>query len=628
MAMKALINKIAENMLNTRPRAEVKLRPYIKYPGISREILSYVNVNLDKIYPDAAIGDFVRARTYLLVPFKSSFALKVKGNVRIIYKGKEALPEHDTVILEAEEGLNELEFICTKDESGFSFSYAASTVYYPGMWASDYLYWIRPVLAGEYSGEEGVEFSAPNGAEYVLPAPTLDKPVDFSSFNSRYILALTYAKEDCEVSFDADMYVDGKKYCGGRIPAGAQLAVIFDRSKTESFDARGAFWLPMLASSRQHGIKWMFLELDDAILPEIQFKKPYKTGFWRLSDGSYIRPYLDTSFYGKWFYALMVGQYGLLKAAEYVPGAKEYFTDSMSVMADYFDYMRYDAKLFGAPSFLERSIKLEDLDSIGTIGMNMCELYRIKPSENVRKVIKTLYSAMCSNIPRFPDGVFHRGKTMWADDTFMSCPFLARLGELFGMKECFDECVRQIEGFYKRLYIKEEGVCSHIYFIEDKKANKVPWGRGNGWVMLSISEVLKRLPAEHEGRESVLRIFRELSQGIAKKQDSSGMWHQVLDMPETYEETSCTGMFSLAMLRGVKNGWIDKKYMENVEKGIAAIKEKAIDEEGNILGVCRGSQCSYDPMYYARLGTVKNDDHGTGIILALLSEYNSFKRFM
>ena len=48
--------------------------------------------------------------------------------------------------------------------------------------------------------------------------------------------------------------------------------------------------------------------------------------------------------------------------------------------------------------------------------------------ETVMKVIKVLKTAMDENLERFEDGTFHRADTMWADDTFMSLPFMARGG--------------------------------------------------------------------------------------------------------------------------------------------------------------------------------------------------------
>ncbi len=44
-----------------------------------------------------------------------------------------------------------------------------------------------------------------------------------------------------------------------------------------------------------------------------------------------------------------------------------------------------------------------------------------------------------------------------------------------------------------------------------------------------------------------------------ENQDPDGMWHQLIDEPASYKETSGTAMFTYAMLVGVKHGWLDKK---------------------------------------------------------------------
>jgi len=234
--------------------------------------------------------------------------------------------------------------------------------------------------------------------------------------------------------------------------------------------------------------------------------------------------------------------------------------------------------------------------------------------------LKQLAKATKENIPRFSDGTYHRETTMWADDTFMSCPFLVRMGKLTGDNTYFDECINQLLGYKKRLYMEDEKIFSHIYFLEDEKPNRVPWGRGNGWVFITLSEVLEHLPEDYPNRGRLIELFKEFTEGLCNQQDESGMWHQVLNMPSSYLETSCTAMFVLGMARGIIHGWIDNKYYDTIIKAWNGLAKTAIDIEGNIYGVCKGSWCSYDASYYAKLGTVKNDDHGTGIVLAAICE--------
>ena len=627
-----LTKKITDNLFATRPKGDVIYRPCIKNDVVSNDILREIYVDLKKMYPDAVAGDYAFVKTRIIASRPEKVALKVNGNVEI-YLNDKALSRKDNDVIHMDVKTGDiLSFKCIASEDSFGVGFTLSTVFYPGMWACDYLLWLRATMpVEEYYGEDGVSISKLNSDEIAFPNNTSSvEYIDFKSIypDGNYAFALTYALSDTYYNGEGDAFVNGEKYDGSVIKSGSSLLVRVNRKDNFSLNTGddSNFGLDFIESNRKNSPKWLLLGgFDEDTIPEIQFTRPYNGQFWRLCDGSYLRPYLDTHFYGQWFYALMVGQYGILKASGMMgEELKEYFVSGMSIMADFFDYMHYDASVFGSPCFLQRSIKLSDLDSIGTMGMNFCDLYSLKPSDTVKHVIDSLYDAMCKNIPRFSDGTFHRETTMWSDDTFMSMPFLARLGKLTGDDKYFEECICQINGFFKRLFMEDEKLISHIYFLEDEKANRVPWGRGNGWVFITLSEVLERMPDSFEEKEDIIRKFRLFAEGIRAVQDESGMWHQVLNMPSSYKETSCTGMFALGMLRGVKNGWLDDSYMEIVENAITAIKNEAVDSDGNVIGVCRGSECSYDPLYYAKLGTVVNDDHGTGIILSLLCEYYKY----
>lgn len=631
--VKEHFKKIADNMLLTRPIKEVSYRPFIKMNGVSKKILSFMTVDLDEIYPDAKIGDFAYVKTKLSVPFEKEIAVSVKGNVKCFFNGEEvSVNEKGILELYADMGKNELVFKCEKNEEGFFVSFVPSLRMYPGMWATDYLYYIKTLIPiEEYSLEEGVSISCLNSEKIAFPVQTeAEDFIDFEKLyaceEGEYAYLLTYAKCDTIYEGNEEFYINGRKTDSRILKKGDSLLICCKRGKTWGFTLKNRenFHIPFLESNRKAGDEFLLLgAFATPNVPEIQFKKPYEGRFWRLSDGSYLRPYLDTYFYGQWFYALMVGEFGLYSASRLLgKDLMDYFAKSLGTIVDFFELMRYEAKEFGCPSFLGRSIKLDNLDSIGSIGMNLCEFYKINPTKELREILEIMANAAMNNIPRFPDGAFYRNyPQMWADDIFMSCPFLVRMGEITGDTKYFDECALQIRGFKKRLYMKDKNIFSHIYFLEDEQMSGVPWGRGNGWIFFALSEVLTYMPKNHPDFCELLQTFKDFAGGIRSFQSEDGMYHQVIDLPESYKETSCTAMFGLGMLRGVKNGWLDADYLENVKKAINGILSTAVDEKGNIYGVCLGSECSYDPAYYAKLGTAINDDHGTGVILTLLTEF-------
>ena len=200
----------------------------------------------------------------------------------------------------------------------------------------------------------------------------------------------------------------------------------------------------------------------------------------------------------------------------------------------------------------------------------------------------------------------------------MSTPFLARYYELTGDRAYVDDAAKQFLLYKKYLYMPELKIMSHVYDFKFDKQNKVPWGRGNGWVLFSLTELLRVLPEDHEDRDELLTFFRELSEGYLALQGENGLWHQVLTMPESYEEASCTSMFIYAFARGVRYGWLTnpEPYVEAVERGWEGLARYAIDGEGNIYGVCRGSGYAFSALYYKDdLPWNLNDTHGIGIVM-------------
>lgn len=289
---------------------------------------------------------------------------------------------------------------------------------------------------------------------------------------------------------------------------------------------------------------------------EIQFERPYSLGnyrhaFWRMpQQETYIRPYQDGIFFGQWFYAVQVGLHGLMFAAKTTGNEQQlkYYLDSIQIMADYYSYMKWDKEQFGDPTLIPRAWGLPDLDACGTIGVSMVETYEITGNPRLLPVIRDIGEAVTQHIPRFEDGTFHRVHTMWADDLYMSCPFLARLARLTGEASYADEVYRQVKGFYKRLWIEEEKIFSHIYFVEEKAMSRVPWGRGNGWIAVTLTEILALLAADDPRWQEALHLFQHFMQGIAPLQDACGMWHQVLNPPPPGRRTN-----------GIKNGAFSPK---------------------------------------------------------------------
>lgn len=653
-----VLQLICRRMFETRPKTEIKLMPYTHPDFAKRNLRQDINIDLSALFPHAQNGDF----SYICTALKSSddteLSLLTNGaeeiclngeNIPIVGETYEQNNKTFTIVhINVNKGYNELIFKCTKSDADFGLDYQVSHISYPFLWVCDYLLWERDTvpLPG-FEDEQGFavtellksgENKAYASCNIVFPKPTApDTCIDFNALytSGTYAYALSYAKADGELRLQSTcplkVYVNGKE--STTVRQGDMVIVECEKKAgTWGFESLSntILHLPMLSGNRN--LHWLLLGGFSApALPQVQFVKPYEGAdgaptFWRFADkNTYLRPYLDSCFYGQWFYGLMVGQYGLLRASKYLPECYAYFKESMRILALYYPYMQYDAKTFGDATFIKRSVKTDDLDSIGTIGMNLYELYIRETDENVKKdilfVLNRLAESIYKNIPRMEDKTFYRIHTMWADDTFMSCPFLVRMGNLTGNTKYYDEVILQLKNYKKKLFIEEENIFSHIYFPEDQQANKIPWGRGNGWVYLALTEVIEHLPDGYPGKEDVIDIFKTAVRGLLPLQDENGMWHQVLNRPDSYAETSCTAIFTIALAKGVRMGILEKDLcLPKMQKAVDALLKYSVNENGDILGVCRGSSCSYDVSYYLNLKTICGDDHGTGVVLAAICE--------
>jgi rhamnogalacturonyl hydrolase YesR len=126
------------------------------------------------------------------------------------------------------------------------------------------------------------------------------------------------------------------------------------------------------------------------------------------------------------------------------------------------------------------------------------------------------------------------------------------------------------------------------------------------------------LPTDDPNRLALLDFFNELCEGYLALQGERGLWHQVLNEPDSYEETSCTAMFAYAFARGVRFGWLKEpaQYIKAVHKAWRGLTQISIDRLGNVYGVCRGSNYAFTSDYYKyELLWRTNDTHGIGIVM-------------
>lgn len=141
------------------------------------------------------------------------------------------------------------------------------------------------------------------------------------------------------------------------------------------------------------------------------------------------------------------------------------------------------------------------------------------------------------------------------------------------------------------------------------------FARANGWAAAGMTELLSSLPTDNPNRPKILESYKKLITAIKPLQDKSYMWHQLLDEPESFSETSATAMFNFAIIVGVKKGWLDEKEYGPVAKNTWIALVKYINEQGDVKDVAEKTNKKNDKQYYMNRRQVVGDLNGQAAIL-------------
>ncbi len=662
-----ILEKVYEHALSQRAATPMSYRPYTEPPYVN-DVGSF-HVNFGEVYPEYQEGDYAYLSAYMDGLYEKELVIHISFSQKaeVYFNGEklELIPadqEGFDAKAAFKKGQNHLLVKTMAEKNSFEVL-VMLMIPQPRMRAWGYYYssWqyvetkgFRGQMCAEYSrrylcGEEAPkpERDAIDWVFPKMPIQSNQKTFDFLKLcgKGQVAYAYTHVCGQIRIRHKSPLKVFQNKkevYCAsegefcGDYKEITELLIKSARDAKWGFcaETEGEHSLPFVEGADCPDLQWLWIgpfgREEDTIhypyAPEVklQFEEPYVSvcagmTYWNFyREKTRLKQYLHSAFLGQWLYATMVGHYGILQTAKKLGKDEniDYFRRSISMLCAHRNYAVFDKQVYGWTSYLPFSIQLERLDPIGTIGMNVAEYYMMTGDGNAKHTLQLLRDSITYAVPRFPDGTFYRIQTMWADDVYMSLPFLVRLGVMYGEEKYFDEILTQVRGFYKRLYMEESHLFSHIFFVEEDVKNNIPWGRGNGWVLLALSEVLLLMPTTYHGREEILKVFQKLADGILAHRDrKKGMWHQVVNDHDSYLEASGTAMFITALARGVQNGWIASDVKEDIVEAWGALVKECIDEEGNVYGVCMGSGCSMEKEYYINLGTVVNDDHGVGIVL-------------
>ena len=376
------------------------------------------------------------------------------------------------------------------------------------------------------------------------------------------------------------------------------------------------------------------VEINDSTTPLHLLQPDYKTPYGKLSadtvkaDIDRVFAYIDAVTPAKMTdgkvnqgtYRLTSYEWGvmydaLLDAAA-ITGDKrysDYVSDRIGFLAREADNFQGDINEDGQLRQVKNPLTLDDAGAMAGAWMRAA---MADSTLNIAPYIEQYWKIVEETPVHLPDGTIARNRphynAVWLDDMFMALPSMAVRSQYANDPKQIDEAANIATGFFKRMWMPEKNIFRHGYVEGAGSQPSMAWGRANGWAILTMCQLLDFLPENHPKRAEILDIYRKHAAGLAELQGIDGFWHQLLDRPETYNETSATAIFAYALAHGINEGWLDATtYGPVAQLAWEAVSSK-INAKGAVEDVCVGTGMGFEPAYYAYRPVSVKAAHGYG----------------
>lgn len=193
---------------------------------------------------------------------------------------------------------------------------------------------------------------------------------------------------------------------------------------------------------------------------------------------------------------------------------------------------------------------------------------------------------------------------------------------------CDPETGLWYHGWAESSYPAEDACSQYGWNTNPAHRNNEFWGRGNGWIAMSLADVLEVLPVTDRRYPQIKSMYELMMNTLAKLQDRrTGLWRQLplhVRDRENFLESSCTAMFGYAFAKGVRMGILPAECRRVAEKAYDGLVEHCVLDSGTSeirLGhICAGTCIGDREYYYARSQVDHGETYALGAFLLLSNE--------
>ncbi|HUH75122.1 MAG TPA: glycoside hydrolase family 88 protein [Chitinophagales bacterium] len=247
-------------------------------------------------------------------------------------------------------------------------------------------------------------------------------------------------------------------------------------------------------------------------------------------------------------------------------------------------------------------------------------------------------------------GISHKRhfKELWDDTVFMIGIYLQNMYNWTGDEKYIDQMFLQYIAHREKLMDPATGLWVHGWdgdnrnrcnFCgqsgwsknESKRSNEL-WGRGNGWVIVTIAELVQLLSQDHPRRAEAEGYLKEMIINLPGVQDKiSGHWYQLPmrpDQPGNYIESSATAMFAYGILIALQEGVVNgSAYEQAIQNAYQGLRTHSVKSAGGayltVTNTCKGT-CIGNMDYYLNRKAKAEKPSGLGMVLLFGSAYEDY----
>jgi unsaturated rhamnogalacturonyl hydrolase len=284
---------------------------------------------------------------------------------------------------------------------------------------------------------------------------------------------------------------------------------------------------------------------------------------------------------------------------------------------------------------------LDDIE----MGRAVLFLYRVTSQEKYARAAKFLHDQLDHQPRNASGGYWHKQiypNQMWLDGAYMAEPFRTQYAVTFQENSASDDIAKQLLLLDANMRDPDSGLLRHGWDESkqmswaDKTTGLSPevWGRAMGWYAMALVDTLDWFPKDHPQRPALVAALNRTMAAVLKVQDAkTGLWWQLMthdNEPGNFFEASASCMFTYALAKGVRMGYLPQADEENAKRAWEAIQKQfiAANPDGTLVmqGTVKVGGLGGTPFragdfdYYIHEPVVDQDKKGVGAFLLAGSE--------